>query len=198
MSARNDFSFVGRIALINPLMIDHSIEIAGIVIPSTRSLFLVTVAVHVAAGIFCVLSGLIAMLSQKVRGKHTRAGVAYYRSLIVVCSTMTVLAIMRWPEDNVLWILGAGAFAGALLARRSITHRTAWRIRLHILGMGCSYTLLLVAFYVDNGKQLPVWKELPPILYWLLPVAIALPLIGQAVWRHPLAQGERLSTTTRP
>ena len=37
--------------------------------------------------------------------------------------------------------------------------------------MGTSYVLLLVAFYVDNGKQLPIWKDLPHFTYWLLPIA---------------------------
>ena len=27
--------------------------------------------------------------------------------------------------------------------------------------MGASYILLLTAFYVDNGKNLPLWRELP-------------------------------------
>jgi len=31
--------------------------------------------------------------------------------------------------------------------------------------MGVSYIVLLTAFYVDNGKSLPLWKELPPISY---------------------------------
>jgi hypothetical protein len=34
--------------------------------------------------------------------------------------------------------------------------------------MGLSYILLLTVFYVDNGKSLPLWKELSPITYWLL------------------------------
>jgi hypothetical protein len=27
--------------------------------------------------------------------------------------------------------------------------------------MSLSYVVMLIAFYVDNGKQLPVWKDLP-------------------------------------
>jgi hypothetical protein len=27
--------------------------------------------------------------------------------------------------------------------------------------MGLSYILMLIAFYVDNGKQLPLWKDQP-------------------------------------
>ena len=58
--------------------------------------------------------------------------------------------------------------------------------------MGTSYTLLLIAFYVDNGAHLPLWNQLPAILYWLLPTAIALPFIARAIWSHPLARTERL------
>jgi hypothetical protein len=56
--------------------------------------------------------------------------------------------------------------------------------------MGSSYVLLLIAFYVDNGKNLPLWRELPPVTYWLLPTMIGIPLIVHALVRHPL--------TTRP
>jgi len=48
--------------------------------------------------------------------------------------------------------------------------------------------LLLIAFYVDNGHSLPLWKELPPIAYWLLPAAIGIPLIVRALLWHPLAR----------
>ena len=49
--------------------------------------------------------------------------------------------------------------------------------------MGVSYILLLTAFYVDNGKSLPLWKELPSIAYWILPGAIGGPIIGRALLR---------------
>jgi len=60
--------------------------------------------------------------------------------------------------------------------------------RLHITGMGTSYVLLLIAFYVDNGEQLPVWKDLPHFTYWLLPLAVGIPLIVRALLWHPLAR----------
>ena len=55
--------------------------------------------------------------------------------------------------------------------------------------MGLSYVLMLIAFYVDNGKQLPLWKDLPDFTYWLLPLAVGAPLIVSALLRHPLARG---------
>jgi hypothetical protein len=102
-----------------------------------------------------------------------------------------VLAIIRWPHDNVLWTLGAASLAFAFAARWFVTRRGRWGVRSHILGMGGSYTLLLVAFYVDNGKQLPLWKDLPATVYWLLPTAIGIAMIGRAIWVHPLAAAER-------
>jgi hypothetical protein len=55
---------------------------------------------------------------------------------------------------------------------------------LHLVGMSASYILLLTAFYVDNGKHLPVWKSLPHLAYWLLPSAVGLPLVTRALIRY--------------
>jgi hypothetical protein len=54
--------------------------------------------------------------------------------------------------------------------------------------MGMSYVLLLTAFYVDNGKNLPLWRQLHPIALWLIPAAVGIPLIARALLRHPLAR----------
>ena len=50
--------------------------IAGIPLPSDAPLFLTLVAVHVAAGLVCVIAGAIAMLCRKQRGRHPQAGTA--------------------------------------------------------------------------------------------------------------------------
>jgi rsbT co-antagonist protein RsbR len=34
--------------------------------------------------------------------------------------------------------------------------------------MGASYILMLTAFYVDNGPNLPLWSELPWLAFWVL------------------------------
>jgi hypothetical protein len=54
--------------------------------------------------------------------------------------------------------------------------------------MGLSCILMLVAFYADNGKQLPLWKDLPHFMYWLIPMAVEIPLIVRALLRPPLAR----------
>jgi hypothetical protein len=55
--------------------------------------------------------------------------------------------------------------------------------------MGVSYILLLTAFYVDNGKNLPIWRDLPTLTYWLLPALLGIPVIWRTLLRHPLARG---------
>jgi hypothetical protein len=45
---------------------------------------------------------------------------------------------------------------------------------------------MLTAFYVDNGKNFPLWRELPQWVFWVLPGAIGMPIIVRALLRHPL------------
>ena len=165
-----------------------SIIVAGLKTSSRDPLFLTVVGVHVVLGLSCVITGLIAMLSVKRPGRHPRFGSIYFWCLTGVFVTVTALAAVRWREDYHLFILGALAFAAAYAGRRA--RRKRWRnwLKLHITGMGVSYVALVTAFYVDNGKSLPLWRDLPPIAFWLLPAAIGAPLIVRALWRHPLAR----------
>ena len=162
--------------------------VLGIPIPSTSPIFLSVVALHVLVGLVCVVAGAIAMLSPKRSGRHPTFGTIYYWSLVAVFASATGLSVVRWAENYHLFILGLLAFIAASLGRAARRQRWHRWVRVHITGMGLSYVLLLTAFYVDNGKSLPLWKELPPISYWLLPAAIGIPLIINALLRHPLAR----------
>ena len=167
---------------------DGTTDIAGIEIPSSNPVFLTIVGVHVLLGLACVIAGAIAMLSQKRPGRHPRNGRIYFWCLAGVFLTATSLAAVRWTHDYHLFILGALSFTAAYLGRRARQHRWRHWVRLHITGMGSSYVLLLIAFYVDNGKSLPLWRGLPPVSYWLLPAAIGIPIIVRALLWHPLGR----------
>ena len=78
-------------------MIDQGIVVLGIPIPSSSPVFLTVIAVHVVAGLTCVISGVVAMLSAKRFGRHPTAGTVYFWSLAVVFASMTVLSAMRLP-----------------------------------------------------------------------------------------------------
>jgi uncharacterized membrane protein len=169
-------------------MTDGSTIILGIEIPSSDPLFLSVVAIHIPLGLACVVFGAITMFSEKRRGRHSKIGKVYYWCLLTLFVSATFLSVMRWAENYHLFILGALSFASAWLGRRALRERWRRWVRLHISGMGISYVLMLIAFYVDNGKQLPLWKDLPHSLYWLLPIAVGLPLIVRALLWHPLVR----------
>lgn len=163
----------------------HAIVVAGIDVPCDSPVFLAVLAFHVPFGLLGVMTGIVAMLSPKGAGRHPRFGTIYYWCLAAVFASACALAAMRWAEDYHLFILGTLSFAAGSLGRSALRRGC---VRLHITGMGLSYILLLTAFYVDNGKSLPLWRDLPIIAYWLLPGTVGLPLIVRAVWRHPLAR----------
>jgi len=99
------------------------------------------------------------MLSRKAAGCHPTFGTIYFWALLVVAGSATVLSIFRWSEDYYFAILGVTAYAAAFSVDRSRQRWPYWA-RLHMSGMGMSYIVLLTAFYVDNGKSLPFWKDL--------------------------------------
>ncbi len=169
-------------------MTGNAIIIAGIEIPSSNPAFLAVVGVHVLLGLACTITGIIAMLSAKRAGRHPLFGSIFFWCLSGVFVTASALAEVRWAADYNLFILGTLAFAAAYLGRMARRKRWGNWVMLHITGMGTSYILLLTAFYVDNGKSLPLWKDLPPIAYWLVPAAVGIPLIVRALLWHPLAQ----------
>jgi uncharacterized membrane protein len=148
------------------------------------------VGAHVLFGVACVISGLVAMLANKGRGRHSTFGTIYFWCMGGVFLTMTFLAFVRWAEDYVLFLLGALAFGFAILGRHAARHGR--RLRMHAICMGSSYIVLLTAFYVDNGKSLPIWRDLPLIAYWTIPALIGAPLIYWAVLRHPLLRSPRV------
>jgi uncharacterized membrane protein len=173
-------------------MTDGVTTIAGIEIPSTSPVFLAIVGFHILLGLTCVVTGLVAMMSRKGRGRHSTFGTVYYWCLSAVFASATALSAMRWAENYHLFILGVLSFATAFLGRAAARQpRPRQRFDLHVAGMGLSYVFLLTAFYVDNGKNLPLWKELPPIVLWLLPAIVGIPIIARALLRHPLLRQSR-------
>jgi hypothetical protein len=157
-------------------------RILGDEVGSTAPAFLAVLAVHVLAGLAAVITGAAAALARKGGPRHVQAGRWYYRALAVVFATAAALAAMRWAQDWHLLILGTVAFAAATagyLHRRLRRPGNAG----HIAGMGIAYTAMLTAFYVDNGPHLPLWDRLPALAFWLLPSAIAAPLITRAITR---------------
>jgi hypothetical protein len=165
---------------------DRTTIVLGIPVPSTDPAFLAIVGIHVLFGLAAAVTGAVAMLSRKGRGRHSRYGTIYFWCLFGVFATMSALSFMRWAESWHLFVLGLLSFASVLFGRTAARRHWHQWPRLHLAGMGASYIFMLTAFYVDNGRNLPLWQELPQIAFWILPGAIGVPLILRALYRHPL------------
>jgi hypothetical protein len=164
---------------------------------SNSPLFLSVLSFHILFGVAGAVLGIAAMLFQKRAGKHPQFGTAYYWCLALLFASATVLAVMRWSEDYHLFILGALSFTSASVGR--MARRQLWRrwIDFHVTGMGLSYVLMLTAFYVDNGKNLPIWRDLPYLAYWVVPGAVGIPLIVNALTRWHRRLGETVPCRMR-
>jgi cell division protein FtsW (lipid II flippase) len=124
----------------------------GVPVPSVDPVFLIVVRFHIVVGVVCVLAGGTAMLSRKGRGRHSTFGTVHYWCLAFVATTATSLSVVRWAENYHLFILGTLSLIAATIARRALRERWRSWVRLHIVGMGLSYILMLTAFYVDNAR----------------------------------------------
>jgi hypothetical protein len=158
--------------------------VAGIPVPFHDPAILGIVGVHVLAGLACVVSGILAMFSRKGPGLHAAYGNSYFLAYTVIFFTTSILSFARWHEDYYLFAIGSAGYAAAFIAKlAAVKKRENWKT-FHIIGMGTSFMLLLTAFYMDNGRNLPVWKDLPHYMYWLLPNAAGIPVIIYALIRY--------------
>jgi uncharacterized membrane protein len=170
--------------------VNPTVNVLGLEIPRSGTLFFAVLTVHVPAGLTAVVTGAGAALSKKGSRRHICLGRLYFWALCVVFATALVLAFIRWREDFHLALIGAVAFAAACMGHlRRDRHRPGHA--LHIRGMGASYVMMLVAFYVDNGPLLPIWNRLPHAMYWGLPIAVGAPLTWRAVRRAREAGGSK-------
>ncbi|MEU7874628.1 hypothetical protein [Dactylosporangium sp. NPDC049140] len=166
-------------------------RVFGLVVPDAGPLFVGVLVVHIAAGLAGVVTATVACLARKRPGTHPRWGRIYLWALGVVASSAVALAVIRWPADVHLAVIGmvaAGLAGFGWRARRR--HRPGWPVR-HAIGLGGSFAALLTGFYVDNGPQLPVWRSLPHLTYWLLPTVVAAVLIRRALRRFAAGVSSR-------
>src|SRR5262249_26157756 len=105
-------------------------------------------AVHVAAGIVCTVSGIVAMLTPKRAGRHPSAGTVYYWGLVVVFLTMAALSVLRWTENMHL------SFAKTSSARQVVDPSALIRREFQSVTRLLLDLLRLLPFLVGGSRQL--------------------------------------------
>jgi hypothetical protein len=136
-------------------------------------LFMLALAVHVPAGVTCVVSGAVAARSGKSSVRHVLFGRVYFWALCAVFATMAFMSLIRWPDNASLFVIGCVALGAGSVGYLNRRHKADDTV--HIIAMGVSYIALLTGFYVDDGRHLPLWNAFPVWSYWLLPSQVGLP-----------------------
>jgi hypothetical protein len=137
----------------------------------------VFLTVHIIAGMVCLLTGLLAGLSKKRKGKHTAFGEIYHGSFVFVFISAVVMSIMHWNESAYLFYIGIFSYSLAILGYLSAKIRWKNWLGTHIGGMLGSYIGIVTATLVVNVHRIPVLNEYPVIWFWFLPTLIGTPII---------------------
>ncbi len=148
--------------------------------------FFPILGVHILAGLVCLVTGIMSMVSEKRARLHPRCGTIYHWGLAVIVTSAGFMAAARWTDDRVFLVLGVISFGASSLGRTA--RRRSWQTWLgtHIISMGCSFIAMLTAFCVEEGESLPGLSRLPNLTYWFLPAVVGTPLIIRALVRHRL------------
>lgn len=122
----------------------------------------VLLRVHILVGITAVGGDLGAMRTRKGSRWHRRWGTGYLATVLVLCTTGTLLALAQWPQDAHLLALAVLTAALAGLGYAAAKRRWVGWTGAHISGMGGAFIVMLSAFYVDNGPPCRAGGGCPP------------------------------------
>ena len=162
------------------------LDVDGIGVLSESSAFSPILGLHILAGLVCMVTGIVSMVSEKRAGLHPRCGTIYHWGLAVLVTSAGFLAAANWVDDRLLVVLRVVSFGASCLGRTA--RRRNWQtwIGTHIISMGCSFIAMLTAFCVEEGKSLLGLSGLPRLTYWFLPALVGAPFIVRALFRHRL------------
>lgn len=161
------------------------------------SMHSVALAVHIAAGTICLVTGLVALAVGKRRGLHTAVGEVYHGSYVFVFLSAIVLSLLNWADLAHLFFIAIFSYGLAVwgyMERKR--QRPGWLAR-HISGMAGSFIGVTTAVLVTNGPRLPGMQDVPELVFWLAPTVIGSPLVALTVerWVSGKARG---SAVRRP
>ncbi len=155
--------------------------------------FILSLLIHILAGLASVITGIVAFSMPKRRGHHPRWGKYYLWAYSLVFLTAAIISFERWQKDSYLFFTALVAYGLAQVgyaagrmrrnSRISAALRKRW-VSIHIFAMIGSYVGLVTAFLVDNSHAIPLVNHLPAMAYWFLPGFIGLPFLVRSLSRY--------------
>jgi hypothetical protein len=130
--------------------------------------YTVALLVHIAAGVAGILLGPLVLYFVAARGV-TRFADAYHASVLLVCVSAAVLAVLDFASLWWFLLVATGSYAFAVRAVIAARQRRPNWLPRYIRGQGGAYIALWTAVVVVSVNQLP--------LVWFIPTAIGAPLI---------------------
>lgn len=145
------------------------------------SFFLIT---HIITGTICLIVGLFAILARKKNGNHTLLGSVYHWMYVIIFVTSIVMAMMHWEESSHLFFVAIFSYSFALVGYIAAKRKRKNWLSLHIPGMLGSYIGIITAILVNNGEDIILINQLPPLILWFLPTIVGTPFIFLAVHKY--------------
>lgn len=87
------------------------------------SIFNILLTIHILFGTICLITGIVAMVAQKKKGKHTEWGEIYHASYVVITLTAIILSIINWDKIAYLFYVAIFSYSFAIygyLARKNV------------------------------------------------------------------------------
>jgi hypothetical protein len=82
-------------------------DLFGLPLPSDDPAFIAVILIHILLSFCAVLAGLAGMFMNKNSRRHATFGKLYYWFILLAFVTVIILAILRWPHNNHLLLIGA-------------------------------------------------------------------------------------------
>jgi hypothetical protein len=140
---------------------------------------------HIVAGVAGVLLGPAVLYFAAARQIPRFAG-AYHASVLLVCVSAAVLAVLDFASLWWFLLVAAGSYAFAARARIAARQRRPNWLSRYIRGQGGAYIALWTAIVVVSVNHVPV--------VWFIPTVLGAPLIE---WLAHRADRERRDLTLR-
>lgn len=155
-----------------------------------RTVFLI---MHVASGAVALAVGPLALLAaRRKRRGAARLRDTYHWTVLVVCTTATVISVLAWAR--LWWLVPIGALSYGLALAGYLGSNHHWPLWMRAHAWGGSYIALVTALLVVSARGVsPVLEAVA----WILPAAIGVPLIVRAHTGRHASTARRSHTVDR-